>query len=516
MPATRLSVRKIKEVLRLKASGVSDRHIATCCGISRTTVSNYLRRSHQEGVSWPIPAELSDAALESRLFPVTPALSRHDRTKPDWPVVYRELKRKGVTLFLLWQEYRSAHSEGYQYSWFCDQYRHWLGTRDLVMRQQHRAGEKLFVDYAGQTVPIIDQHTGEARMAQIFVAVLGASNYTFAEATWTQGLPDWIGSHQRAFTFLGGVPQIVVPDNLKSGIHKAHRYEPDINPTYQELATHYAVTVIPARVRRPKDKAKAEVGVQIVERWILAALRHRSFFSLAELNQAIKGLLERLNTRSFKKLPGCRQTLFASVDQPALHPLPITPYAYAEWKKVRVHIDYHIEVDRHYYSVPYQLTGKQLEARLTAQTVECFQKGKRVASHLRSHRKGGHTTVREHMPKSHQQYGDWSPKRLVQWAEKAGPATAQLITTILSARRHPEQGYRSCLGILRLGKAYSPERLEAACGRALLLGSHRYQSVESILKNGLDRQPLPESSDQTEQQTLPEDHDNVRGSSYYQ
>ena len=504
-------MRKIKEVLRLKASGMSNRQIARSLSIARPTVADYLRRSAAVGLTWPLAPQWDEVRLEQQLFPTASHVATQDRQPPDWPQVQRELKRKGVTVFLLWQEYRERHPQGYQYSWFCEHYRQWLGQQDLVMRQDHRAGEKLFVDYAGHTIAVINQHTGEFREAQIFVAVLGASNYTYAEATWSQGLPDWIGAHQRAFTFLGGVPAIVVPDNLKSGVNKTHRYEPDINPTYQEFAAHYGVAVIPARVRRPKDKAKAEAGVLVVERWILAALRDHTFFSLAELNRAIRKLLERLNTRPFKKLPGCRQEWFTSLDQPALRALPVTPYTYAEWKKVRVHIDYHVEVDRHYYSVPYQLVKKQLEARITERTVECFHQSKRVASHVRSHGKGDHTTVREHMPKSHQQYSDWSPQRLVRWAEKSGPATARVITTVLAARAHPQQGYRSCLGILRLGKSYGEERLEAACGRALLLGSSCYKSIESILKHGLDNKPLPEQIELS----LPEDHDNIRGPSYY-
>ena len=504
-------MRKIKEVLRLKASGMSNRQIAISCAISRPTVSEYLRRAAEARLSWPLPDELSDTTLEHRLYPAAPNLPAPVRGIPDWLVVQRELKRKSVTLFLLWQEYREQHPQGYQYSWFCEQYRHWQGKQDLVMRQDHRAGEKLFVDYAGQTVGIINQHTGEVREAQIFVAVLGASNYTYAEATWTQNLADWVGSHQRTFDFLGGVPEIVVPDNLKSGVHKAHRYEPDINPTYQEFASHYGVAVIPARVRRPKDKSKVEAGVLLVERWILAVLRNREFFSLAELNQAVRGLLERLNTRPFRKLPGCRKEMFTSLDQPALKALPAMVYTYAEWKKVRVHIDYHVEIKGHYYSVPYQLVKQQCDARITEHTIECFYKGKRVASHVRSYLKGGHTTVREHMPRSHQHYGDWSPKRLTQWAEKTGPSTASIITTVLSSRRHVQQGYRSCLGILRLGQSYGDDRLEAACGRALLLGTHQYKSIQSILKHGLESKPLPEQAELN----LPEDHDNIRGSDYY-
>jgi transposase len=504
-------MRKIKEVLRLKAEGMSNRRIAQSCGVSRPTVAEYLNRASQAGLRWPLPNELNDATLEHQLFPDPPTPAQRDQTCPDWLYTNQELKRKHVTLFLLWEEYRALHPKGYQYSWFCERYRQWSGTLDRVMRQDHRAGEKVFVDYAGHTIPIVNQQTGEIHEAQIFIAVLGASNYTYAEATWTQNLSDWIGSHQRALEFIGGVPEIIIPDNLKSGVTRAHLYDPDINPTYQEFASYHGVAVIPARVRRPKDKAKVEVGVQIVERWILAALRNHLFFSLADLNRSIRKLLERLNTRPFKKLPGSRRELFASLDQPALKPLPAMAYTYAEWKKVRVHIDYHVEIKGHYYSVPYQLIKKELDARITEHTVECFYKNKRAASHLRSYRKGGHTTVREHMPKAHQQYGDWSPGRLIQWAEKMGPSTTQTITAVLSSRHHPQQGYRACLGILRLSKSYGEDRLEAACGRALLLGTSRYKSIESILKHGLDNKPIPEQQDLN----LPEDHDNIRGPSYY-
>ena len=512
MPAQRLSMRKIKEVLRLCwGNGLSKRKTAGSCGISRPAVDEYLRRAEEAGLSWPLPADLDDGALERLLFPAAPTLPAQVRGLPDWPTVNQELKRKGVTLFLLWQEYRERHPQGYQYSWFCERYRAWQGKLDVVMRQDHRAGEKLFVDYAGQTVPVVDRCSGEIRAAQIFVAVLGASNYTYAEATWTQGLPDWIGSHQRCFQYLGGVPEIVVPDNLRAGVSKAHRYEPDTNPTYQDMASHYGIAVLPARVRRPRDKAKVEAGVLVVERWILAALRHRTFFSLAELNSAIRALLEKLNARPFKKLPGSRREHFEQLDKPALQPLPIEPYVYAEWKKARVHIDYHVAVDGHYYSVPHALIKKQLEVRITKHTLDCFHRGNRVASHRRSHQKGRHTTVPAHMPEAHRQVSEWSPERLARWAAKTGPATEKLILTVLSARTHPQQAYRSCLGILRLGKAYRDERLEAACRRALTLGSHSYKSIESILRHGLDKQPLAEQTELT----LPEDHDNIRGPSYY-
>ena len=505
-------MRKIKEVLRLKwARQLSHRQIAIQCDISRPTVSEYIRRAEEAQLSWPLPDSLDERQLEDRLFPPPPLPQHRDRQRPNWQDVCQQLKSKNVTMFLLWQEYRSIHPQGYQYSWFCDHYNNWLGKCDVVMRQNHKAGEKLFVDYAGHTMSVVDRLTGEIQQAQIFVGVMGASNYTFAEATWTQSLPDWIGSHQRCFTFLGGIPEIVVPDNLRAGVSKAHRYEPEINPTYQDMAVHYGVAVIPARVRRPKDKAKAELGVQVVERWILASLRHQTFFSLTELNQAISQLLTVLNARPFKKLSGSRQSQFDAIDRPALRALPAQAYSYAEWKKVRVHIDYHVQVEGHYYSVPYTLVKKQLDARFNQHTVECFHQGKRVASHVRSFVRGGHSTVTEHMPESHRQYGDWSPQRLVNWASQTGPGTTEIITRILAARQHPQQGFRSCLGIMRLAKSYSKQRLEAACQRALTLGSYRYKSIESILKHGLDQQALA-----TQQELeLPQDHDNVRGSSYY-
>jgi len=508
----RLSMRKIRELLRLQhEAGLSHRQVAVSLQMARTTVGEYRRRFDAAGLRWPLPASLSDTELERRLFPPPPAVPINTRPVPDWPVLHQELRRPGVTLMLLWEEYQAVHPQGFAYSWFCQHYRAWAGKLDVVMRQTHRVGEKLFVDYAGQTVGVIDPATGEVRTAQLFVAVLGASNYTYAEATWTQTLPDWIGSHVRAFRFLGGVPEVVVPDNLKSGVSRAHRYEPDLNPTYAELARHYGTAVIPARARRPRDKAKVEVGVQVVERWILAALRHRTFFSLAELNGAVAALLERLNRRPFKKLPGSRREAFEALDQPALRPLPAMPYVYATWKKVRVHIDYHVEVDGHYYSVPYALVKQPLEARLTATTVECFRQGQRVASHRRSSLKGQHTTVPEHMPKAHRAYAEWTPQRLVRWAEQAGPATAGVIAQILAHRPHPQQGFRSCLGILRLGERYGAERLEAACRRALRLNACRYKSIESILKRGLDRQPLPEQ----QELALPAAHDHLRGPDYY-
>jgi len=505
-------MRKILVVLRLFFEAqLSIRAISRAVHASPSTIGDYIRRFEAAALSWPLPDELTEQALEARLFP-RPSVPPSQRTPPDFAYVHRELRRKGVTLSLLWQEYKAAHPDGVQYSHFCERYRAWSQRLDLVMRQSHRAGEKMFVDYAGHTVGVVERDTGEVRETQIFIAVLGASNYTFAEATWTQGLSDWCASHERALRFLGGAPEIVVPDNLRSAVTKAHRYEPDLNPTYADLAAHYGFAIIPARVRRPRDKAKAEAGVLLVERWILAALRNRLFFSLAELNQAIAELLERLNDRPFRKLPGSRRSAFEAVDQPALQPLPVCPFEFCEWKKVRVHIDYHIELERHYYSVPHTLARKQLMARYTANTVELLHRGQRVASHLRSHRQGHHSTLAEHMPEGHRQMArQWSPQRFTRWAEDIGPATAALIEHVLQQRRHPEQSYRSCLGILRLAKAYSNSRLEAAARRALSLGTHSVRSLESILKNRLDEQSLRQQLDLS----LPTVHDNIRGPDCY-
>lgn len=506
-------MRKIREVLRLLwVCGLGQRQISRSTGVSKTTVGNFERRAKRAGLTWDAVKKMSDTDVEDLLFAESEPAKMGGYVVPDWSETHTEMQRKGVTLALLWDEYKQLHPEdGYQYSRFCDLYREWCGKLDLSMRQAHRAGEKLFVDYSGQTVPVVDPSTGEVREAEIFVAVLGASNYTYAEATWSQRLPDWISSHVRAFSYFGGVSEILVPDNLKSGVDKPCRYEPDVNATYHELAVHYGAAVIPARVRKPKDKAKVEVGVQIAERWILARLRNRTFFSLEELNIAIAELLERLNDRPFKKLPGTRRTRFEEIDKPALKPLPATRYEYADWSKVRVGPDYHVEVDGSYYSVPYELVKTQLEARATATTVEVLHKGKRVASHRRSTRKGQYSTLTEHMPRSHRAYAEWTPERIVGWASKSGPSVVEMVKMVMESRPHPQQGFRSCLGIIRLGKTYGSDRLEAACRRGMAIGARSYKSIASILKQGLDSKPLDEPKPVQE----PIDHGNVRGPRYY-
>lgn len=519
-------MRKIRDVLRLHASGLAKRRIAVSLNIGRTSVCDYIKRAEEAGLSWPLPEELSEEDLELRVFPkaatsgaVQLSAAPADvvqRYRPlDYQTLHRELKRPGVTLMLLWHEYRSSQPEGYSYSQFCAIYRAWKNKLNPTMRQSHRAGEKLFVDYAGMTAEVINPETGEVLTAQIFVATLGASNYTFAEATWSQTLPDWIGSHSRAFSFFGGVPAQIVPDNLKSGVIKACLYDPEINRTYADMAAHYGSAIIPARPRKPKDKAKVEVSVQIVERWILARLRNQQFFSLAELNQAIAELLDDLNKRVTRHLGASRRQLFEQLDQPELRPLRRDAYEYAEWKQRRAGLDYHVEVAKHYYSVPHTLAREKLWARITARTVEVFHKGKRVATHIRGSGNRHHTTISEHMPSSHRRYASWTLERIRREASSSGPNSEALIEIVLRGKPHPEQGFRSCIGILRLAKSHGPERLDAACERALDIGAHSYTSVSSILKNNLDRQPSPKRTTDKRNTGLAIDHTNIRGSRYF-
>ncbi len=510
MPRERLPMRKISDVLRLHASGLSQRRIAVSLNIGRTAVGDYITRARRAGLSWPLPENISDEDLERLLFPPPAAASGDRRAPPDWALLHRELKRPGVTLSLLWEEYRAVHHDGYGYSRFCELYRAWKGGLSPTMRQSHVAGDKMFVDYAGATMEVIDGLTGEIREACVFVATLGASSYTYAEATWTQALPNWIGSHTRAFAYFAGVPAQVVPDNLKSGVVKACLYDPEINRTYAGMAAHYGTAIVPARPRKPRDKAKVEVGVQIVERWILARLRNRRFFSLAELNQAIHDLLEDLNRRQTKHLGASRRQLFEALDQPALKPLPGQAYQYAEWKQRRAGLDYHVEIAKHYYSVPHRLAKQKLWARISERSVEIFHKGKRVAAHMRASGNRRHTTVAEHMPSAHRRYANWTPDRIRRDAAAIGPNTETLSDLILRAKPHPEQGFRSAIGILRLAKSHGAERLEAACERALEIGARSYSSVASILKNNLERRTPRQAADEAAIE-----HPNIRGPQYF-
>jgi transposase len=511
MPTERLSMRQIREVLRLHYSvGMSQRAVACSLGLAQGTVSKYVNRARRAGLTWPLPPDLDDdVRLESRLYPPPSDLPSDERPHPDWSRVHRELRRSNVTLVLLWEEYCDTTSESFSYSWYCDRYKEWVGRLKPTLRQHHVAGEKLFVDYSGHTMEVVDGLTGEVLTAQIFVAVLGASNYTYAEATFTQSLPDWIGSHVRAFTFFHGVARQIVSDNLKAGITRACFHEPMVNRTYADLARHYGTAILPARPYKPRDKAKVEVGVQIVGRWILARLRNHRFFSLVALNDAIHTLLVDLNSRPLRRWARSRRDLFEELDQPALVPLPDEPYEYAEWKRCRVNLDYHIEVGKHYYSVPYTLVHQEVEARITNNTVEVFLRGKRVASHLRSALPHRPTTVSEHMPSSHRRYRDWTHERIRRDAAKVGPDAAALIDVILRSRPHPEQGFRSAIGILGLVKRYGPERVDAACARALLLEARSYKSVAAVLKSGTDKRPS------ASRDTPILIHNNIRGRGYY-
>ena len=473
-------------------------------------VGKYAKLARQAGLTWPLPENLTDEALERLLYPPPPLILEGGRPLPSWSQIHEELRKPGVTLELLWQEYREVHPTGYGQSRFFELYRVWRGRLSLTMRQVHLAGEKMFVDYAGQTADVFDPLTGEVRRAQVFVAVLGASSYTYAEASWGQTLPEFAGAHVRAFQFFGGVARQLVPDNLKSAIIKACLYEPMASQTYGDVARHYRTAIVPARPRRPRDKAKVEVAVQVVERWILARLRHSKFFSLDELNAAIKALLVSLNDRTMRHLKATRRELFDRLDRPALMALPAEPYEYAEWKRCRPGLDYHVELHDHYYSVPHSLAKQELMARITATTIEVFHGGRRVASHRRNSGNHRHTTIKEHMPASHRRYADWTPERLKRDAAKVGSNAAILVDVIMRGRPHPEQGFRACVGILRLAKTYGDERLEAACERALVIGTHTYASVTSILKNGLDQRSHGPA---TAAPLTP--HDNIRSPDYY-
>lgn len=509
-------MRHIKEVLRLKHEHhLSVRQIGRSCGLPASTVNDYLARAQGAGLSWPLPEGLDEAQLQARLLsgagdrPEAAADSHPCRPLPDWAHIHKELGRRSVTLRLLWQEYRERFPEGYGYTQFCEYYHRWAATLDPVLRQSHPPGEKLFVDWAGQQVPI-RQPDGSEAYASLFVAVLGASNKTFARAFADQKLGSWIGAHCEAYAFFGGVARVTVPDNPKTGVIRPCRYEPMLQRTYQEMAEHYGTVIIPARPRRPRDKAKVEGGVLIAERQILAALRDCTFFSLAQLNEAIGPLVARINAQPFQKLEGSRDGWFDAHEKPKLLPLPATPFVLATWTQAIVNIDYHVAVDRHYYSVPYILIHHRLDVRLSPTTVELFEQGKRVAAHPRSFQRGAFTTLDEHRPKSHQKHLEWTPGRIIQWARQTGPACAQLVCQILESRPHPEQGFRSCLGIIRLGKNAGAGRLEAACRRALHFGTCNYRSVESILQHRLEAQPL--------EQELPfksPPHENLRGPGYY-
>ena len=501
-------MKKTREILRLAHEvGLTNRQIARSLCVSPTTVGECLRRARVAAITWPLAEEMDDEVLEGLLYGEE---GKKEKPLPDMKDVHTELSRKGVTLALLWEEYAAEHPQDhYSYAQFTRHYRRWAGKLELSMRQAHKAGEKLFCDFAGQRMRIVDPQTGEITEAPVFVAAMGFSSFTYAEACPSEELVHWIGAHADAISYLGGVPHILVPDNTKVAVTSPCRYEPDLNPTYAEMAAHYGCAVIPARVGKPKDKAKVENAVLQVERWVIAPLRDRTFFSLAEANLAISERLDFLNDRTMKGLGASRRELFCRIDRPALLPLPSCPYEFATFKRARVNIDYHVEVEGHYYSVPYRLVHERVEVRLTQRTLEVYHRGKRVASHPRSYAKGRATTQDDHRPASHRACLEWTPSRIISWAERTGPATAELVSAIMASKPHPEMGFRSCLGIIRLSARYSPERVEAAAARALAAGAVSYKSVKSILSAGLDG-----IADEEDPLVLPE-HENIRGPEYY-
>jgi transposase len=511
MARTKLTMRQIQEILRLRHQNqLSIREIARSCGLPTSTVGDYLQRAAAAGLGWPLPEGQSEKELLQLLLAHSAAEAPHSLALPDWPCIHKELGRKRVTLLLLWQEYHQNQPEGYGYSRFCQLYRRWAGTLDPVLRQVHLPGEKMFVDWAGQTVAIHHAQDGSVSAGHLFVAVLGASNKTYVEAFADEQLPAWIAAHCHAYAFFRGVARVTVPDNLKTGVIRPCRYEPLLHRSYQEMAEHYGTVVIPGRIKKPRDKAKVEGAVLIAERQILAALRDQRFFNVGELNAAIGPLLAKLNEQPFQKLEGSRNSWFETLEKDRLLPLPATAFELADWSKAKVNIDYHVAVDKHFYSAPHQLIHQQLDVRLTDKTVELFQHGKRVAAHLRSQRPGRFTTLAEHRPKSHQRYLEWTPSRILEWVKTIGPDCARVVEQILADRPHPEQGFRSALGIIRLGKTLGNDRLEAACRRALHFGTCSYTSLKSILQNNLEAQPL--------EQELPlpsPAHENLRGSPYY-
>ena len=513
MPSERLSMRKIRDVLRLKfEGGLSERVIARSLSLSNGSVNSYLQRARMAGLRWPLADDLDDGALELLLFPPAPARAAPARPAPDWTVVDKELRRKSVTLSLLWEEHRAAHPDGFGYSWFCEQYGAFKRRLRPSMRQSHAAGEKVFVDFAGDAIDLIDPVTGEARPMKLFVAVMGASNYIFAQARPSEQIADWIGAHVDLFAFLGGAPRFVVCDNLKAAVTNPDRYEPGLNRSYLEFADHYRAAILPARPYKPRDKAKVEQSVLIAERWILARLRNRRFFSAADLNAAIAELVSDINARVMKDYDASRAELFATIDKPALKNLPDQPYAFAVWKRCRVAPDYHVEIEGHWYSAPFRLIRELVDVRVADKTVEIFHKGQRVASHPRAPHRRGHTTIAEHMPSSHRRHAAWTPARLVAYAEKIGPSTAALFEAIMADRPHPEQGFRTCLGILALTRSHNNARVDAACRRGVSIKARSVTSIRSILKNGLDRAFLDEAERSDRE---PVRHGNIRGRDYF-
>ena len=513
MAKERISMRKIKEVLRLKYDrSLNVSQISRICGISRPAVDSYLLKFRASGLGWPLPEEITEDLLEERLFPCN-TVKNSLKVAPDYEYIIQEIRRPNVTLEVLWAEYIAANPRGYQYSYFCELYRRHTKKLNYSMRQEHKAGEKNFVDFSSiEDINIIRPFVGETIKAKLFVSVWGASNYMFAKAVKGEDLRSWINVNIDSLEYSGCSPKAIVPDNLKSAVTKACRYEPDINPAYAEFAKHYGTAIFPARPYRPKDKSKAENGVKLAKRWLMSRLRNRIFHSLDELNAAIFELLEIFNSKKMKKFNKSRKELFEELDKANALPLPQRRYEFALWKQARVQFNYHVSFEDHYYSVPYTSIHKVVDMRASGGTIEIFHKGERICSHQVSFKKNGYTTVKEHMPANHQKYVEWTPERISELAERCGPHVKEIVKKIINKKKFPEQAYRACLGILRMGNRYSKERLNAACNRALQYRIVSYQGIAEILKKGLDK---IHAESNCRANIIGKSHENIRGSEYY-
>lgn len=507
---------RYREILRLHSQGISKTAIARSCECSRNTVARAVQRAEELGIVWPLDPEFSDAKLQKLLLPQSdlPPL----RQAPDYETIHKELAKSGVTLSLLWNEYcegcRQQKKIPFMYTQFCKYYREYALQTKATLHIDHKPGEKMEVDWAGQTAAIVDTDTGEIIPAYIFVAVLSASGYAYVEAFLAQNLECWITAHVHAYRFFGGVTRILVPDNLKTGVAQCSWFTPVINKTYHEMAEHYGTAVIPARVRKPQDKPKVENTVGIVSTWILAALRRQQFFSLTELNQAMQEKLAELNRKPFQKKSGSRQIAFVEEEKPALLPLPKDPYELATWRIATVQFNYHISVDKMQYSVPYEYIKHKVDVRLTRNVVEVFFGGTRICSHPRLFgREGQYSTVAEHMPQEHRQYLSWDSERFLAWARKIGPHAHAAVSAILTAHKVEQQGYKSCLALLKLADKYSIDRLEAACAKALSYTPQpSYKSIQTILQTGQDKLKTEEHINQSAES---EEFGFVRGAGYY-
>jgi transposase len=505
-----------REILRLHSQGISQRNIAVSCACSRNTVSKIINRAEELGIAWPLEKDLTDGVLRQRLF--ASAEQPPTRKYPDYEYIHREMAKSGVTLSLLWNEYcencRSSQEIPLMYSQFCHHYQQYTMKTNATMRIGRKPGEQLEVDWAGQTASIIDRETGEIITMYVFVGVLAYSQYAYVEAFASQDQESWITAHINMYHFFGGSTRVLVPDNLKTSVDKAG-HSPVINKIYHEMAEHYNTAVIPARVRKPKDKPSVEGAVGVVSTWILAALRKQQCFSAVELNQAIREKLDVLNAKPFQKKEGSRHSVFMTEEKSFLLTLPATPYELATWKTATVQFNYHISVEKMHYSIPYEYIKHRVDVRMTRNVIEVFYNNNRVCSHPRLYGKSGqYSTMEDHMPENHKKFIQWNANRFISWAQSVGSHTAASVQAILASHKVEQQGYRSCMALLKLADKYGVVRLEAASAKALSYTPRpSFQSIKTILITGQDRletqpetkEPLPSS----------ESHGFVRGADYY-